>query len=118
MAATDLASQQCVTCTGTTPLLTSDRIKELLTQIRGWQLTPDGKRLTRSWRVFDFLNALDFFGRIAEVAEANDHHPDLHLTNYRDVVVEISTHVAGGLTENDFILAAKIDRLEPPKPKG
>ena len=57
---------------------------------------------------------LDFFCRIGDVAEAEDHHPDLHLANYRDVTVELWTHAAGGLTENDFIMAAKIDGLEQP----
>ena len=52
-----------------------------------------------------------FFTRIAAIAEAEDHHPDLHLTGYRDIVVEIWTHALGGLSENDFILAAKIDKL-------
>ncbi len=74
--------------------------------------TASGSR--RSWRVLDFGTGLDFFCRIADVAEAEDHHPDLHLANYRDVTVELWTHAAGGLTENDFIMAAKIDALEQP----
>ena len=57
------------------------------------------------------MTALDFFQRIAQIAEAEDHHPDLHLVGYRNVTIEIWTHAVGGLTENDFILAAKIDRL-------
>jgi 4a-hydroxytetrahydrobiopterin dehydratase len=76
-----------------------------------WRVSPDGKRVRREWRVKDFLTALDFFQRIGQVAEAEDHHPDLHLTGYRNVAVELSTHAVGGLTENDFILAAKIDQL-------
>ncbi|OWK47082.1 Pterin-4-alpha-carbinolamine dehydratase [Fimbriiglobus ruber] len=65
----------------------------------------------------DFDEALDFFNRIAPVAREEDHHPDLHLVNYRSVTIEITTHAVGGLTENDFILAAKIDALPQPKPK-
>jgi 4a-hydroxytetrahydrobiopterin dehydratase len=76
-----------------------------------WKLSADGKRISRSWRVRDFMTGLDFFRRIGDVAETEDHHPDLHLANYRDVTVELWTHAAGGLTENDFILAAKIDKL-------
>ena len=57
------------------------------------------------------MTALDFFHRIAQIAEAEDHHPDLHLVGYRNVTIEIWTHAVGGLTENDFILAAKIDQL-------
>jgi 4a-hydroxytetrahydrobiopterin dehydratase len=76
-----------------------------------WQLTADGRAIRREWRVKDFAAALDFFNRVGQIAEAQDHHPDLHLTGYRQVAIELSTHAAKGLTENDFILAAKIDRL-------
>jgi 4a-hydroxytetrahydrobiopterin dehydratase len=72
--------------------------------------------------VKDFLTAIQFFQDIARVAEAEDHHPDLHLTGYRNVAVELSTHAIGGLSENDFILAAKIDAIpvdlkKPPRKK-
>ena len=76
-----------------------------------WGLTPDGGRIRHEWRVKDFEAALDFFRRVGEVAESEGHHPDLHLVGYRNVAVEIWTHAVGGLTENDFILAAKIDQL-------
>ena len=61
--------------------------------------------------VKDFPTAIDFFQRVADVANKEDHHPDLHLTGYRKVAIELSTHAIGGLSENDFILAAKIDQL-------
>ena len=57
------------------------------------------------------MAALTFFNKIGQIAEEQDHHPDLHLTGYRNVAIEIWTHAVGGLTENDFILAAKIDAL-------
>jgi 4a-hydroxytetrahydrobiopterin dehydratase len=76
-----------------------------------WRLTADGKGIRREWRVKDFATALDFFQRVGQIAEAEDHHPDLHLTGYRNVAIELSTHAIGGLSENDFILAAKIDQL-------
>ena len=57
------------------------------------------------------MTGVNFFNAVAGVAEAEDHHPDLHLTGYRNVAIEISTHAVNGLTENDFILAAKIDQL-------
>ncbi|HMF13077.1 MAG TPA: 4a-hydroxytetrahydrobiopterin dehydratase, partial [Gemmataceae bacterium] len=79
--------------------------------VPNWHLAADGKRLRRDWRVRDFATALDIFNRIARIAEAEGHHPDLHLVGYRNVAVEIWTHAVGGLTENDFILAAKVDRL-------
>ncbi|HUQ71150.1 MAG TPA: 4a-hydroxytetrahydrobiopterin dehydratase, partial [Planctomycetaceae bacterium] len=63
------------------------------------------------WVVKNFLAGMAFFEKVAEVAEAEGHHPDLHLVGYRNVAIEIWTHAIGGLSENDFILAAKIDEL-------
>jgi 4a-hydroxytetrahydrobiopterin dehydratase len=75
----------------------------------GWQLTADGQRIRREWRVKDFVTALDFVHRTGAIAETEDHHPDLHLVGYRNVAVELWTHAVNGLTENDFILAARIN---------
>src|SRR5688572_7041358 len=102
---TDLAHRRCAPCEGGVPALAPDRARELLTQVPGWELTADGQRIRRRWRVKDFVTGLDFFHRVGAVAEAEGHHPDLHLANYRDVTIEIWTHAVGGLTENDFILA-------------
>ena len=106
-----LAARTCGPCSGKTRPLETDRVRELLAEVPDWKPAADGKRISRSWRVRDFATGLDFFGRIAAIAEAEDHHPDLHLANYRDVTVELWTHAAGGLTDNDFIMAAKIDAL-------
>jgi 4a-hydroxytetrahydrobiopterin dehydratase len=111
MSATDLASKKCVPCEGGVQPLSPEQIAELSSNVPDWRLTADKKSLRREWRVKDFLTALDFFSRIGDLAEAEDHHPDLHLTGYRNVAIELSTHALGGLSENDFILAAKIDRL-------
>jgi 4a-hydroxytetrahydrobiopterin dehydratase len=100
------------------PQLDTGKVRELLSQVPGWQLTADGRRIARTWRVADFTEGLDFFRRVGDAAEAEGHHPDLHLANYRDVIVELWTHAAGGLTENDFILAAKINEMRQPKLKG
>ena len=81
------------------------------TRKRAFILTADGKRLRREWRVKNFVTALDFFNRVGQIAEAEGHHPDLHLVGYRNVTIELWTHAIGGLSENDFILAAKIDQL-------
>ena len=109
-----LADRRCAPCSRGTPPLPPERVRELLPEVPGWALRDDGRALVRAWRAADFSAALAFFGRVAEVAEAEDHHPDLHLTNYRDVRLELTTHAAGGLTENDFILAAKVNGLEGP----
>jgi len=106
-----LARKKCVPCEGGVALLPSDEASKLLGQVPGWSITSDGKRLNRSWRVKDFVTGLDFFRRIGDIAESQDHHPDLHLVGYRNVTIEIWTHAVGGLTENDFILAAQISEL-------
>ncbi|HTU22891.1 MAG TPA: 4a-hydroxytetrahydrobiopterin dehydratase [Gemmataceae bacterium] len=108
---TDLRQRHCRPCEGGVPALSADEVREHLQAVPQWRPSDDGKRIRREWRVKDFATALDFFNRVGQVAETEDHHPDLHLTGYRNVVIELSTHAVGGLTENDFILAAKIDPL-------
>jgi len=83
----------------------------MLADLPGWKLTENGKRIRREWTVKNFLAGIDFFNRVGGLAEAEQHHPDLHLAGYRQVAIELWTHAIGGLSENDFILAAKIDRL-------
>lgn len=109
--AEDLTQKKCAPCEGGVPPLDPAKVGEYLRQVPAWRLTEDGKRIRRAWRVKDFETGLDYFRRVGEVAEAEGHHPDLHLANYRDVTIEIWTHAIGGLSENDFILAAKLDRL-------
>jgi 4a-hydroxytetrahydrobiopterin dehydratase len=81
-------------------------------QLDGWQ-TVDGKKLRKAYKFPDFAKAVDFVNAITPVAEAEGHHPDL-LVRWGEVRVDLSTHAVRGLTENDFILAAKIDRLPRP----
>jgi 4a-hydroxytetrahydrobiopterin dehydratase len=109
--AAELCRKHCLPCEGGVPALTPQQIRDHLPAVPDWKLTPDGKRLRREWRVKDFATALDFFNRIGRIAEEEDHHPDLHLVGYRNVTIEIWTHAVAGLTENDFILAAKLDTL-------
>ena len=109
--ATELTHKHCQPCEGGIPALSPDEVFDYLKSLPDWKLTADGKRIRRDWRVKDFLTGLDFFNRVGQVAEAEDHHPDLHLAGYRNVSIEIGTHAINGLSENDFILAAKIDRL-------
>jgi 4a-hydroxytetrahydrobiopterin dehydratase len=106
----DLAKRHCTACHGGTPALSAEQVRDYRRAVPNWALTGEG-RLRREWRVKDFPVALDFFNRVGQIAEAEDHHPDLHLTGYRNVAIELSTHAVNGLTENDFILAAKIDEL-------
>lgn len=107
----ELTRKHCVSCESGVPPLAPDRVQELLRAVPNWRLAQDGKRIRREWRVKDFTAGLEFFNRIGKVAEAEDHHPDLHLVGYRNVAIELWTHAIGGLSENDFVLAAKIDEL-------
>jgi 4a-hydroxytetrahydrobiopterin dehydratase len=106
-----LAAKKCESCNGDVPKYSADEAKSQLEKLKGWQLADDGKQIRKSWKMADFMAAMEFFNAVAKIAEAEDHHPDLHLKNYRDASIELSTHSIGGLSENDFILAAKIDQL-------
>ena len=85
--------------------------EEQLKSLAGWRLTHDGERIRKDWVVKHFVAGIDFFNAVAKLAEEEQHHPDLHLEGYRNAWIEIFTHAIGGLSENDFILAAKIDRV-------
>jgi 4a-hydroxytetrahydrobiopterin dehydratase len=106
-----LLTKKCLPCEGGVPRLTLEEANELLARVPGWRLTHDGLRIRRDWTVKNFMAGLRFFQAVAEVAESEGHHPDLHLEGYRKLWIEIWTHAIGGLSENDFILAAKIDQL-------
>jgi 4a-hydroxytetrahydrobiopterin dehydratase len=105
-----LEAQHCVPCSGRVPTLELGQIEELAEQIDpGWRVV-DGHHLKRRFRFKDFKQALVFVDRVGLVAEHEGHHPDIYIS-YGKVTLEIWTHAAGGLTRNDFVLAAKIDRL-------
>ena len=105
----DLATKHCQPCEGGTPPLQGAELDRLMGQLQGWSLM-EGKRLEKEYRFPDFRQALDFVNRLGEVAEEEGHHPDVYLT-WGKVRVALSTHSVGGLSENDFILAAKADAL-------
>lgn len=106
-----LVRKKCAPCEGGVPPSTREEAQSQLERLPGWRLTHDGQRIRKDWTVKNFMAAIDFFQRVAELAEEEGHHPDLHVEGYRHVAIEIWTHAIGGLSENDFILAAKIDRL-------
>jgi len=109
--ATELRQKRCKPCEGGVTPLTAEQVSDMMSAIPNWQLGAIGKCLRREWRVKDFESALAFFNAIGRIAEEQDHHPDLHLTGYRNVRIELATHAIGGLSENDFILAARIDQV-------
>jgi 4a-hydroxytetrahydrobiopterin dehydratase len=106
-----LVSKKCLPCEGGVAPYSPQLAADQLTKLTGWYLTYDGQRIRKDWTVKNFMAAMDFFERVAAVAEEDGHHPDLHLEQYRKVSIELWTHAIGGLSENDFILAAKIDQL-------
>jgi len=103
----ELANQECVPCRSGAEPLASERVAELLGQLQGWSAERN-HHLTKSYVFPDFVQALAFTNRVGAIAEQQGHHPDIFLT-WGQVRIEIWTHKIDGLTESDFILAAKID---------
>ncbi len=106
-----LRSKKCLPCEGGVSKLEPSSAEAQMSRLQGWTIVHEGERIRKEWVVKNFMAAMRFFHKVAEVAEAEGHHPDLHLVGYRNVAIEIWTHAIGGLSENDFILAAKIDEL-------
>jgi len=96
-------------CSRETPRLTADEIERSLAARPLWRLTSDGGAISRAFTSKNWASAMDFINKVSVVAEREGHHPDVHLTNYRDVEIVVSTHAIGGLSTFDFILASKID---------
>jgi len=107
-----LSQRKCVPCEGGASPLPASASQALLKDLKGWELV-ESKALRKTLKCKDFMDAIGLIQKIAPIAEAEDHHPDLHLTGYRRLAIELSTHAIGGLSENDFILAAKIDQVLP-----
>jgi 4a-hydroxytetrahydrobiopterin dehydratase len=104
----DLLTQKCVPCESGGKKLEPPRIMELLRQIPTWNVKDD--KLCKTFERKDFVTAVQFLNRVAALAEKEGHHPDF-CVHYNRVAFTIFTHAVGGLSENDFILAAKIDKL-------
>lgn len=106
---TDLAQKTCVPCRGGVPPLKDNELANLARQVRGWRVI-DEHHISKSYDFSDFVGALKFVNEIGTVAEEQGHHPDI-LLRWGNVTVTTWTHKIDGLTESDFILAAKIDEL-------
>jgi len=111
-----LAEKTCVPCSGGVPALKGDELKKLQAQLPGWRVV-DEHHLERAYTFPDFKQALEFVNRIGAIAEDQGHHPDIYLT-WGKVEVKIRTHAIDGLTESDFVLAAKIERERGPQLVG
>jgi 4a-hydroxytetrahydrobiopterin dehydratase len=105
----ELLKKKCVPCEGGALPLDKAEAEKYMHMVPGWELSEDGKNITKTFKFQDFIGAINFVNKVAEIAEGEGHHPDIHLTGYNKVKLVHSTHAIGGLSENDFILAAKID---------
>ncbi len=106
----DLTEKRCVPCEGGVPPLGKSEMERLLAQIPGWSLSD--KWISKEFQFKNFVEAMKLVNRVADLAEAEGHHPDIHI-HYNRVRFDVWTHAIDGLSENDFILAAKIDALRP-----
>lgn len=107
--ANDLLKKKCVPCeVGGMDPFSRVQAESYMDKVPGWTLDKDVKRISKQFKFRDFIGAINFVERVADVAEMEGHHPDIHI-HYNKVLLELSTHAIGGLSENDFILAAKID---------
>jgi 4a-hydroxytetrahydrobiopterin dehydratase len=104
----DLAEKTCGPCNNLTPRLSREQIAVLAAQTLRWDVV--GRKICRRWDFKDFSEALAFVNKVAVIAEAENHHPDFHF-GWGFVILTIWTHAINGLSENDFILAAKIDAI-------
>lgn len=106
----DLSSKKCKPCEGGTPPLNKKEIAELKKQLKdGWTVSDD-KLISKEYLFVNYLHTIDFVNKVAKLAEEEGHHPVLHVY-YAKMLIELWTHSINGLSENDFILAAKIDKL-------
>src|SRR5690348_10329610 len=109
---TALAERRCIPCTGDTPPLRTEEIQAMAQEVPGWEIV-EGK-LTRDVKLANFKEALALVNQIGDLAEQEGHHPDISIHSWNHVRIELYTHSIKGLSENDFILAAKINHLLPP----
>ena len=109
----DLASKKCIPCEGNIPPFSTEEIHKYLKQVDGWEVIEDkidGFHLIKNFKFNDFLQSQEFVNKVGEIAEKENHHPDLSF-GWGYCKIKILTHAIKGLAESDFILAAKIDKI-------
>ncbi len=107
-----LEAKTCQPCEGgVEPCDVVHAKQQLLELDSAWELVEAGVKISRKFKMKNFVEAMKLINAVAELAELEQHHPDLHLTGYRLVQIDLTTHAIGGLSENDFIVAAKIDNV-------
>ncbi len=107
-----LAKRKCKPCEGNVPPLPPNRAMEMMRELDSeWMLIDDAHMLAKSFHFKDFAETMAFVNKVAVIAEEEGHHPDMTIS-YADLSIELMTHAIGGLSENDYILAAKIDEIK------
>ena len=108
-----LFEKKCIPCRGGTPHLVLEQIQQYLSQVEGWNLEEQEghHQIIKEHKFRDFKEALTFVNKVGEIAEQEGHHPNIYLYSYNKVRLTLYTHAIGGLHENDFIFAAKVDAL-------
>jgi 4a-hydroxytetrahydrobiopterin dehydratase len=104
-----LEQEKCIPCHKGTPKMTKEQAQELMSEVPGWSLKDSS--IERTFTFADFYEAIEFVNKVAVLAQSQDHHPDIHIY-YNKVTLELSTHKIGGLSRNDFILAAQINGIQ------
>lgn len=108
----NLSASHCVPCRGDVPPMSTAKEDQFLKEVRDWKISREGMhRISKVFSFDSYEAGIEFVNRVAELAEREGHHPDMHVS-YKRVAIELSTHKIKGLSENDFIMAAKIDELQ------
>jgi len=106
-----LEEKKCTPCEEGGEPMSEEEVQTYLDKINSdWKLRKN-KKIFREFNFTDFEEALEFVNEVAELAEEEGHHPDIHLKNFNEVIIELWTHAVGGLTENDFVVAKKVDLI-------
>jgi 4a-hydroxytetrahydrobiopterin dehydratase len=112
-----LYKRKCIPCEGDTPPLTPAEIENYLKDVKGWKVL-EYTKIEKTLTFVDFKHALGFVNEVGDLAEFEGHHPDINLHNWNNVTIALSTHSVKGLSENDFIMAAKIDQIIADNPEN
>ncbi len=107
----ELAKKRCLPCEGGTLPISPEKAREYLSQLSGWELV-EAKKIRKEFKFSNFPQSLGFVNKVGSLAEEEQHHPNITIS-YNKVSISLSTHTIGGLSENDFIMAAKINGLYP-----
>ena len=111
MSKNNLVQKKCIPCQGGIPPLSEVAAKKFLEQVDGWELVENVKKIQKKFEFKNFVESMEFINKVAEIAEQEQHHPNIKI-NYNKVSIELYTHAINGLSENDFILPAKINNIQ------